>query len=241
MVLQKNGQLLIKLLIPAAGKGERTGLNFPKTIYRLNNKPILINILDTCHNIDNNPIIISSPKGVKKIEDILKEYSKKAEILIQNKPTGMADAVIKVSESKEFEKNNNFLLIWSDLISPNINTILKLIENHFKYKNDFSIATIDSRNCYSKVYRESGKLLYIEELKGKNEVYHGERDVGIFIINKIVIDCLKKNIKKLLYNNETSFLKSIAVCIQNNLQVEAYKIATKQDLESFNSFTDIKT
>lgn len=241
MDLQKNGQLLIKLLIPAAGKGERTGLNFPKTIYRLNNKPILINILDTCHNIDNNPIIISSPKGVKKIEDILKEYSKKAEILIQNKPTGMADAVIKVSESKEFEKNNNFLLIWSDLISPNIITILKLIENHFKYKNDFSIATIDSRNCYSKVYRESGKLLYIEELKGKNEVYHGERDVGIFIINKSVIDCLKKNIKKLLYNNETSFLKSIAVCIQNNLQVEAYKIATKQDLESFNSFKDIKT
>ena len=60
------------------------------------------------------------------------------------------------------------------------------------------------------------------------------------MINKNVIECLLANKKRLLNGKEYSFLKLVEVCVKKNLKVEAYKIATKQDLMSFNSYKDIE-
>lgn len=231
---------MIKLVIPAAGKGKRTNLNYPKTLYEINNKPIIMNIIETCKFFDDAPLIISSNSGQLKINKVLNKFKIKNEILIQHKRLGMADAVSKIKLSKYYNSFDNFLIIWSDLIKPNQNTISKLIKYHYENKNDFSIATIDSKNCYTKVIRKKRKIIKIEELKSKNIKYSGERDVGIFLINKSVINCLIKNKKKLLINKEYSFLKLVEICVKNNLNVEGYKIASSQDLLSFNSFEDIK-
>ena len=66
MVLQINGQNLIKLLI-RVGKGTRTKLNYPKTLFKIDNKPIIMNIINTCKDIDKSPIIICSKSGYSKL------------------------------------------------------------------------------------------------------------------------------------------------------------------------------
>ncbi len=240
MVLQINGQNLIKLLIPAAGKGTRTKLNYPKTLFKIDNKPIIMNIINTCKDFDKSPIIICSKSGYSKIRQTMTRYNINSELLIQYKRQGMADAVSKVINSNNYNKYKHFLVIWSDLIKPNKKTIQLLVKMHIKEKNDFSIATIKSHNCYTKVIRKKNKIIKIEELKNKKINYNGERDVGIFLINKNVIECLLANKKRLLNGKEYSFLKLVEVCVKKNLKVEAYKIATKQDLMSFNSYKDIE-
>ena len=54
----------INVLIPA-GEGKRSGLSYPKTLYEIEDKPILLHILDLIHFIDDKPTIVVNPKGEK--------------------------------------------------------------------------------------------------------------------------------------------------------------------------------
>ena len=85
----------IKVLIPAAGKGSRAGLNYPKTLYKIEGKEILLYIFELIENIDQEPTIIVSPEGEKDINNFLKLKKRKAQLIIQPKTRGMGDAVLK--------------------------------------------------------------------------------------------------------------------------------------------------
>ena len=67
----------INILIPAAGKGIRTKLNYPKTLYKINDKPILINLIETffkCNFLINKIIIISSKNGFNNISKTINSF-----------------------------------------------------------------------------------------------------------------------------------------------------------------------
>lgn len=42
----------LKVVIAAAGEGKRSGLNFPKTLYKINKVPILIRIIKKINYLD---------------------------------------------------------------------------------------------------------------------------------------------------------------------------------------------
>ena len=94
----------LSVLIPAAGKGKRSGLSYPKTLYEINGKPILIHIFDLINLIDNSPTVIVSPSGINHIKKCLKEHNKKASLIIQESPKGMGDAILKFEKSPYFRE-----------------------------------------------------------------------------------------------------------------------------------------
>ena len=104
-----------RVLIAAAGKGSRSGLNYPKTLYKADNTPILIKILKTFSEFDNIPTIIVSPSGREIISKTIKEYGFVADLIMQKKPTGMGDAILCFQKSKAYNKTDNILLIWGDV------------------------------------------------------------------------------------------------------------------------------
>ena len=230
----------IKLFIPAAGKGSRAGLDYPKTLYKIHDKPILINILDICKRIDDEPILVASVKGQNSIISTLNNYNKKFEILIQKKPLGMADAILNLENSKFYHEIDDYLLIWSDLISPSLDTIIQLINLHFSNNYDLTIASMNNQSCYTEIIRNNGRIIAVNENRNKKKLIIGERDVGIFVINKKILKYLKAYKKKIFINNEYSFLASIRYLIEDKLKVEAFPIATNMDLKSFNSLKDLK-
>ena len=83
----------ISVLIAAAGKGTRAGLPYPKTLHPVEGKPILLRIIESLESFDSCPTIIASPKGKFLIQDCLDKNNKKANIIIQNSPLGMGNAV----------------------------------------------------------------------------------------------------------------------------------------------------
>ena len=232
----------IKLLIPAAGKGTRAKLNYPKTLFKINNKPILINILNTLELIDDKPVIICSQSGKKKIQNSLKEYKKKAELIIQYKRLGMADAVLKFTNSKHFDSTDHILLIWSDIISPSKKNINLMVNRHLKQNNDFSFITMYQKKPYTLVKRnKKNEVVAIKEIKNaKVKPSFGERELGIFIFKKELLNLIKLNKKKIKINNEYSFLKAVELLKNAKYSIKGYKIGNLKDTYSFNDQKDIK-
>ena len=232
-----------RVLIPAGGRGLRSGLNYPKTLYKIDNIPILIRLCRVLKEYDKNPLIIINPSNKIQFEKALMEFKIEAELVYQNEPRGMGHAVLQADD--RLKENNQVILVWSDIPFLNPFTIENLINCHNLFENDFSMATSKCEECYTIVERSHGKLLRVIETRaekippGKN----GERDIGLFIFNKeSVFSLLRADIKKSISkkNKEYGFLHIIEKLIASGKKAEAYPIAHSSDLLSFNTPEDLK-
>ena len=102
----------IDVLIPAAGKGTRSGLDYPKTLFKIKGKEILLYIFELVENINYKPTIIISPQGEKDINKFLLSHQRKAEIIIQKKAKGMGNAVLQYEKSLNFKNNNHLFYLY---------------------------------------------------------------------------------------------------------------------------------
>ena len=90
----------IACLIPSAGKGSRTGLDYPKTLYKINSLPILIRILKSVSAIDKKPTIVIKKNFYNLFCKTLKQYSFSAELIFQKNALGMGNSILQYSKSK---------------------------------------------------------------------------------------------------------------------------------------------
>jgi bifunctional UDP-N-acetylglucosamine pyrophosphorylase / glucosamine-1-phosphate N-acetyltransferase len=232
-----------RVVIPAAGSGSRSGLSYPKTLYLLDGSPILVRICRIFSSYDDNPIIIINPASEKMFREVLDKYHISATIVFQHEPKGMGDALLQVKD--QVADDDDILLVWSDipLLSPR--TVQQLVDCHTVSKNDFSMATIISGNCYTIVERVGGKLTKVIETRamGLPPGKDTERDIGLFIFNKQKLFSLLEKDKLVTVvdgKKEHGFLYIIEKLVTSGLKVDGYPVATQQDLFSFNSQADIK-
>lgn len=62
------------VLIPAAGRGSRSGLNFPKCLYRIEDVPILVRIIRSLYTYDPNPVVIINEKDKQIYDEVFAEF-----------------------------------------------------------------------------------------------------------------------------------------------------------------------
>ena len=76
----------------------------------------------------------------------------------------------------------------------------------------------------------------------KKKYKYGERDVGVFVINKKIVFKYLYNsyIKKKYENKEHGFLQIINTIVKNKHKVETLPIATTKEAKSLNYIKDIK-
>ncbi len=238
-IMNKN----IDLVVPAAGMGTRSGLNYPKTLFKIKNKEIILNIFEKTNVFCKNKIVIVSPSGYSLIKKKLDSNIIDHKLLIQKKPKGMGDAVKKISKLNKLSEN--ILLIWGDIPFFKKTTIAKLIKLYFKNKCDFAFPTILIDNPYTYVKRKkNGQVNEVIETKNKKTKYKfGERELGIFIFKrKLVLDLLKKNLPN-KYDNitgEHSFLYIIKHLVKENKNVMGFNISKKIETVSLNYINDLK-
>ena len=108
-------------LIPAAGKGNRSGLNYPKTLFKINDKPILIHILDLVHQFTSEKTIVINPSYKKIFQKCIKEFNYSVNFVEQKKPLGMGDSILRAEKS--IQKASEILLIWGDVPFIKIRTL----------------------------------------------------------------------------------------------------------------------
>jgi bifunctional UDP-N-acetylglucosamine pyrophosphorylase / glucosamine-1-phosphate N-acetyltransferase len=235
----------IHALIAAAGRGSRAGLPFPKTLFPIQGKPILVRIMELLQPFDSCPTVIVSPEGNIAIRNCLSENGYSAYQVVQPEPKGMGDAVLCFKQSPVFSDAEHILLVWGDIPFIQPETVSEMVNLHLEHANDFTFVTRQVESAYTIVSRnDAGVVTGVVETRelGISTPQAGERDIGLFIFRKnAVFNALSENSPHRFGKStgEHSFLYIISLLVKNGMKVEALKIGTELDLISLNSLEDI--
>tara|TARA_B100000886_G_C20386446_1_gene476276 strand:+ start:73 stop:801 length:729 start_codon:yes stop_codon:yes gene_type:complete len=234
----------INVLIPAAGRGSRSGLNYPKTLYKVDGKEILLYILDLIKEIDRKPTLIVSPDGSEIIRNFLIKNNRNAELILQEKALGMGNAILQYKYSESYQLAEDIILIWGDIPFIRKKTLSKLIKEHFSSRNDFTLITKNVDKAYTIIERNSkNEITNIKETREEgSSPINGERDIGLFIFKKrTVFEILEEELpqKYGLKTNEHGFLYIIKHLSKRGYKIEGLPIASEKELRSLNYISDL--
>ncbi len=195
------------IVILAAGCGKRFNCDIPKCAFVVNDKPMVLNIMEKCNKINNcNKICVV---GYKKevIKDILKDSVK---YVYQKEQLGTAHALFQVKEYMQEEGYT--LVIPGDVGFIDEKSIHGVINAHLKDNNDITIGTMKLNNPYGygRIYKKNNKIIKIIEEKNlkKNQKKIKLVNSGIICIdNKMISD-----LEKLVCNNNEYYLTDLISC-----------------------------
>ena len=121
--------------------------------------------------------------------------------------------------------------------------ILRLTLDDCKNKNTLSMLSIFVNNPYTLIKRDKfNKIKEVIETKNLKKKYkYGEREIGVFVINKkIIFKYLNKKYIIINKNKEHGFLYLIKILVKNNYKVESLIINDFKEAKSLNYINDIK-
>ena len=234
----------INVLIPAAGKGSRTGLTIPKSLQEVNGIPIIVRLCNELVEYDENPMVVINPKDEILFVDAFKKNNIQARLIYQNSAIGMGHAILQAKA--HINDGEQILLAWSDIPFLQKATIHNLFKKHIEDGNIFSLASYICKNPYTLIERIDNKVVRLLETHKNTDIPKadmGERDIGLFIFDKqIVLDLIEEEFKKFdeKSGNEFGFLSILESLSTKGYKVEAYPIAHEKDILSFNTPEDLK-
>ena len=233
----------INVLIPAAGKGSRSGLTIPKSLQEVNGIPIIVRLCNQLVEYDDNPMIVINPKDEVLFLATFKKNKIKARIIYQSSALGMGHAILQAKA--HIKDGEQILLVWSDIPFLQKATIDTLVRKHLEDHNIFSLASFMCKDPYTVVERDGKKVVRLSEThKNKDlvKVEKGERDIGLFIFDKrIVLDLIETEFENYdkSSNTEFGFLSVVESLSAMGYKIEAYPIAHEKDILSFNTPEDL--
>lgn len=232
-----------RAVIPAGGKGARSGLNYPKSLHPVGGIPILIRVCKTVAAYDRKPVIVINPDFEEHFREVLKQYSQEAEIVHQPEPLGMGDAVLRTDDY--IRPDEQVILVWSDIAMLTEKTVDALVKCHLVSDNTLSLATFLGDNCYTILQRNNGIVHALIETRAEGipPAEKGERDIGVFVFRKNPVFDVLRN--QPLYSEKTGrkelgFLYVIAKLTDHQLKCEGYPIAEYKETLSFNTADELK-
>ena len=237
----------ISVLIAAAGVGSRDGLSYPKTLFPIRGKPILVRLAELLAPYDAEPTVIVNEGGKEQIKQCLLKNNIQAQLVLQSMPRGMGDAVLCIDNSEEFANSEHVLLVWGDIPFLKQETVETMINHHVEQDSDFTFASRVVDEAYTVVLRDkSGKVTHLIETReeGITELGHGERDIGLFIFRRsLTLQALREELpnKWGKSTGEHGFLYIIEHLVSKGLRVEALPIAKEIELVSFNNMEDLSS
>lgn len=208
------------LIIPAAGSGSRLKSDIPKiftpiyngnTIYEFIIKQA-VDLMETVH-------LVLSPEGIDYLKKKSIQTPKNLNIVVQQKPTGMFDAIdIALNQSQISNQIKKVVIQWGD--QPFIDQALYSHLLHDLDQYNSSIPLIWTRNPYVQFKFISGNVSILESREGDLCDDSGFKDIGIFSFRyeKIlqVWDTFKKIDTSGNVTGEKSFLKLLMLFQKTN-------------------------
>lgn len=240
----------MRFIIPLAGKGKRSGLDYPKSLYVYNGDSIFISIVKkieaVCQFLNEEAyitLVVSSETNKKLFEEELKKNFyplKKISFVIQSNRPGTASAIYDAIKNG-MNENESVLVIWGDCIGFRPQSIIKLMAQPEISQPGVHIPGFFEKNCYT-VFRvsENNKVVKAFPTKGHDQVYDEYTDIGIFYLVNIgfVKDALSEFVD-LDKNLESCFINFIQYGLKKEIPSFFYNICSKKEKIGFNSMEDL--
>jgi bifunctional N-acetylglucosamine-1-phosphate-uridyltransferase/glucosamine-1-phosphate-acetyltransferase GlmU-like protein len=230
----------ISVIIAAAGKGSRSGLDYPKTLFEINGVPIIHRLIDASNHLDQHQNIILNPSSYEPVKSSIMKINKKCKYHIQRDQNGMGDALLSIDESKLC---SNIFLMWGDLPFISKKTINETVNFYIENNLDFAFPSLIQEQAYTKVVRQNNNLIKVLESKEEGVDFYdfSERDIGVFLFNKeVIFNMLKKDLPRKIgkSSGEHGFLYLLEHLVSYGYKVDACKIALPKEAISLNTQED---
>jgi bifunctional UDP-N-acetylglucosamine pyrophosphorylase / glucosamine-1-phosphate N-acetyltransferase len=105
------------LLIPAAGTGSRLGAHVPKLLVPVNGRPMIDHLLTLYAPHAEHAIVIASPAAKETVSAALQSARLPVTVVVQEKPTGMLDAVLLARRDVQSARPRRILITWCDQVA----------------------------------------------------------------------------------------------------------------------------
>ncbi len=238
------------IIILAGGLGKRMNSDLPKVLNKINNKPMIVNIIETVLDLNINKIFIIVGKYKNIIQTTIEDYIKNdfIEYVLQEEALGTGHA-IQCCYNKLLlnHKYKTFIL------SGDVPLIKKAtLERMLKLNKDCILLTanIDNPYGYGRIIREKKNFLKIQEEKDciEEERKINEINAGIYLIQTghiigNIINITNNNKQNEYYLTDIFKLikeKGISVDTVKLDKCENYQIKginTKEDLVEVNNIS----
>ena len=195
------------ILIMAGGLGKRMNSEVPKVLHLINNKPMIVHVIETSLKLNIHKIGIIVGKYYAVIKETLEKYidpniiDKKISFIMQNEPLGTGHAILCCK--KFLEKMPSYIynvcILSGDVPLISVESINNLL-NDTEFCN-ILIANINEPSGYGRIVIENNKIIKIIEEKDCNEEEKQIKFInsGIYTFN---IKVLLQYIDKIDNNNK---------------------------------------
>ena len=219
------------ILIMAGGLGKRMNSEVPKVLHLINNKPMIVEIIETSLKLNIHKIGIIVGKYYAVIKETLEQYldtnviASKISFIMQNEPLGTGHAILCCKNFLEKMPSYiyNVCILSGDVPLISVESINNLL-NDTEFCN-ILIANIDEPSGYGRIVIENNKISKIVEEKDCTEEEKQIKFIngGIYTFNiKVLlqyIDKIDNNNKQ----NEYYLTQLFEVFVKNYIPIN-YKI-----------------
>jgi len=167
-------------IVPAAGKGSRLNFSGPKLLYPVLDRPIINWLVDLLKPLCRKLVVVASPAGENPIRKMLLAFWAGADLVIQEKPTGMGDAIALCDGRIT---TPYCLVIWGDQITPRAQSLAACMT---LLQSDSSILAVIPTMVRDSPYihfkrDDSERIVAVYQARETDErMAQGESDCGVF-------------------------------------------------------------
>lgn len=165
-------------VIPAAGQGSRLGASLPKLLVEVNKKPVITYIIEAINPVIDDIVIVVSDSVRDKFGDFLLSLSSNIRLRVQEKPSGMGDAIFKTNI--DWDEYKKLLVVWGDQVLVSTKTVEKAL-GRLDSEQEFCVPCVSSINPYVQYIFKGYEIEDIRQTREGDEISGpGWSDVGVF-------------------------------------------------------------
>ena len=173
------------LIIPGAGLGTRLGAATPKLLTPVNGRPMLLHLLTLYARVADRVVVVVHPSAQEAVRLVLDVAAADGpDILVQDRPTGMLDAILIPRTGVEAARPRRVWITWCDQVAIHPRTIDRLVEAEGSGPL-VALPTCRGESPYVHFARDgSGRIdRVLHRREGDPMPHTGESDAGLFSLS----------------------------------------------------------
>lgn len=186
------------LIIPAAGRGLRLGVDKPKFLYTIAGKTMISHVLAIYRKVVDNVAIVVSPEAHNLALIGLTNEQQKIEIAVQQKPTGMLDAILEARHAVYRQKPDRIWITWCDQVGILPETVGRILAVEAEDDTAMIVPVIRKHSPYIHFEKNrQGQIVKVLQAREKDTMPDmGENDMGLFSLSFAAFQELHTNYAK---------------------------------------------
>ena len=171
------------LIIPAAGRGSRLGVDTPKALVPVAGVPMLDHLLRRHRPFVNRFVVVVAPAAVDLFSAFTKAHDAPIDLVIQPHPTGMRDAITVASPIVSRYRPQRIAVTWCDQIAVTSATASRISRRALAVMAPALVfPTLEVDTPYIHFDRDERRQIVRvrQRREGDSMPHRGETDMGFF-------------------------------------------------------------